>query len=161
VSPPAHAFGAFDEQTSYATPERRLMLAVIANAVAEAIGKATDIRLRDKLRAEAFAWFWDAGPDFQDVCHLAGLDPAATRRAVLDFVASEKPMPRNNPAIRDPRRNRRTSPFGVPLTTIADHAGVSPSSAAKVLKGVGNPNPEIKLRVRNALRELSSQAPTA
>jgi hypothetical protein len=86
---------AFDDRTNYTSPERRLMLATIANAIADALGNATINRPaeRDKARREALAWFRTAGPDYQAVCHLAGLDPQCARRAVLSYVATGKSMP--------------------------------------------------------------------
>ncbi len=95
---------AFDDRTSYASPERRLMLATIVEAIRDALGNSaiTTPGTRDKARREALAWFREAGADFESVCHLAGLDPESTRRAALTYVASGKPVA----AVR--RGNRRT-----------------------------------------------------
>lgn len=101
-----HALRAFDERYSYTTPERRLMLAIVSNAIADALGSGAinNPGERDKVRREALAWFRSGGPDYQTVCHLAGLDPVNTRRAVLRYVASGNPKPR----IR--RTSKRTAP---------------------------------------------------
>lgn len=100
-----HGLKAFDESASHTSPERRLMLAAVVNAVADAIGNGAITRPgeRDQARREALAWFRAASPDYEAVCHLAGLDPENTRRAVLAFVASGQPLP----AVR--RANRRRS----------------------------------------------------
>lgn len=90
-----HPLRAFDESPSYTSPERRLMLATITNAIADARGNAASCNPGERNRAqrEALAWFRAGGPDFQTVCYHAGLDPAHTRRAVLEFIASGEPMP--------------------------------------------------------------------
>ncbi|MDQ0250809.1 hypothetical protein J2W22_002873 [Sphingomonas kyeonggiensis] len=104
-----HGLRAFDDRTSHTTPERRLMLATIANAVADALGNGAVNRPveRDKVRREALAWFRAGSPDFQTVCHLAGLDPLNTRRAVLRYAASGKPMPASRRSNRSTNRTER------------------------------------------------------
>jgi hypothetical protein len=80
-----------------ATPERRLMLAVLLTAILDAAGKNTGTttpRTRNVARGTALGWIKDADPDFCAVCELAGLDPIHVRRAALDFIESGKPIPR-------------------------------------------------------------------
>jgi len=80
-----------------ASPERRLMLAVLLTAIVDAAGENTGTttpRTRNVVRGTALGWIKDASPDFHAVCELAGLDPLYVRRAALDFVASERAAPR-------------------------------------------------------------------
>lgn len=90
---PASDFYADDD----ATPERRLMLAVLLTAILDAAGKNTGTttpRTRSVARGTALGWIKDAGSDFRVVCELAGLDPMHVRRAALEFIESGKPIPR-------------------------------------------------------------------
>lgn len=98
------ALCAFDDSRSFVSPERRLMLATVANAIADALGNSAVNHPgeRDKARREAMAWFRSDSQDFHTVCHLAGLDPQNTRRAVLRYAATGNPMPSTR------RSNRRT-----------------------------------------------------
>lgn len=82
-----------------ATPERRLMLAVLLTAILDAAGENTGTtapRERNLVRGTALGWIKDASPDFRAVCELAGLDPLYVRRAALEFIASERSAPRTN-----------------------------------------------------------------
>lgn len=160
------ALRAFDESEEYVTPERRLMMATIVTALADATGQsyfqhADD---RERSRKAALRWFRDAGADFQHVCHLAGLEPSNVRRAALDFIASGDPIP------RCPRRTkvgsfapRKPKParFGVPIAQIAASAGVSPSAVRNVLSGTGSASRDMQHRVRRAHRELNEQREAA
>ncbi len=85
-----------DFHDSEASPERRLMMAVLLTAILDAAGKSdgTVFRNRDIVQASALGWIKDGGQDFLDVCHLAGVDPHHVRRRSLDFIDSGKPMPR-------------------------------------------------------------------
>lgn len=44
----------------------------------------------ERIREEASAWFRDGAPDFEEVCHLVGLDPEAVREAVLSRMERSK-----------------------------------------------------------------------
>ena len=80
-----------------ATPERRLMLAVLLTAIVDAAGGnsgTTVARTRDLVRGTALGWIKEGGEDFQIVCDLAGLDPCHVRRAALEFIASNRELPR-------------------------------------------------------------------
>lgn len=97
---------AFDESVTAASPERRLMLATIINAMADAkgAGSISSRSEREKVQREALAWFRSGGPDFQQVCCLAGLDPHSTRRAALRFIASPQRVPYKSSGISRKRR---------------------------------------------------------
>ncbi|MCP3731810.1 LacI family DNA-binding transcriptional regulator [Sphingomonas sp. MG17] len=154
-----HTLRAFDDRVSYTTPERRLMLATIANAVIDALGNSADCRTgpRENARRDALNWFKLAGPDYQMVCHLAGLDPACTRRAVLRYVASGKPMPAIRRGNRSTRHGGVAKPamHGATQADIAAQAGVSPATVRNVLNGTGQPSLQMRERVRRAMRELA------
>lgn len=80
-----------------ATPERRLMLAVLLTAILDAAGGNTGTttpRERNAVRGTALGWIKDASSDFHAVCEIAGLDPAHVRHAALEFIASERTAPR-------------------------------------------------------------------
>lgn len=80
--------------------ELALWRSVIAQALDDATGRAGALNGYDwrrdrggRIRREADAWFRDAGPDFERVCALAGLEPAAVRDAALariDAPASQE-----------------------------------------------------------------------
>lgn len=78
------------EDTQAASPERRLMLAILITAIMDATGQSCCNRAvdRERNRILALAWFRDASDDFRTVCDLAGMDPDYVRRAVLQYVAA-------------------------------------------------------------------------
>jgi hypothetical protein len=133
-------------------PERRLMQAVILNAIGDATGRKGDTRRPyhvEKDKREAIRWIAEAGPDFQRVCELAGMSPDMVRARALAFIASADPMPR---VVRNPSAFDRD-----PLSpaSIAGHAGVSVSAVRGVLKyGLGSV--EMKDRVRRSIEQLSN-----
>ncbi len=53
--------------------------------------KVIELALEDALRgdAEALRWFNRGGPDFQDVCYLAGMEPVPVREAALSMLPAE------------------------------------------------------------------------
>lgn len=80
-----------------ALPERRLMQAIILNAIGDATGRKSDCRRPNQVendRRDAIRWFAEAGFDFRRVCEFAGMHPDMVRRLALDFIASAEPMPR-------------------------------------------------------------------
>jgi hypothetical protein len=84
---------AFDERTSYTTPERRLMLAIIIAAINDALGcsPANDhVGERERERAIARRWLEGSSRDFREVCYLAGLEPETVSRAALAFIAAQE-----------------------------------------------------------------------
>jgi hypothetical protein len=132
------------------------MQAVILTAIADACGHSTDYgRKREAagIQRRAKLWFDDAGSDFRGVCELAGLHPDTVRKFALAFIASGKPFPRR---ARESRGDR--NPLSV--AAIAGRAGVSASAVRSVLRS-DKGSPEMKERVRNALRELTEQASCA
>jgi hypothetical protein len=89
------------------SPEQRLFIGVIANAVMEAKGawRADAARGRaSQTRESARAWFTNGGEDFAAVCTLAGYCPRQVRDGVLAYLDRLDADP--NHAI-DMRRSRR------------------------------------------------------
>lgn len=153
---------AFNESEQGTTPERRLMLATIVNAIADATGynnTGCNPSLRKLDRERALKWFENAGPDYVTVCHLAGLDPDCLRRAALEFIESGKRVPRKVGEISDLRSRAPSKPkpprFGASIADIAKHAGVSRSAVENVLYGYGSTSRDMKDRVHRARRELA------
>lgn len=89
------------------SPEQRLFVGVIANAVMEAKGAWRADAARGKAsqtRESARAWFRNGGEDFATVCTLAGYSPRQVRDGVLAYLDRLDADP--NHAI-DMRRSRR------------------------------------------------------
>lgn len=163
MTPLPHAFCPTDESHTDATPERRLMLATIVNALSDAIsGGSSNPRVceRDQVRTQARAWFQNGDADFQTVCHLAGLEPASVRSAALRYIASGAAMPRIR---REASSARSAAPqrFSVPVRDVARCARVSPQAVRNVLCGRGSASPDMQHRVRRAVRELTDQKEAA
>lgn len=141
-----------------ALPERRLMQAVILNAIADASGRGNGSRRPMQAAADrriALRWFIDAGPDYQRICEFAGLHPETVRKYALAFIASGKPLPRMyRNAVH--KSAPRTSPNPLSPTAIAIHAGVSVSAVRNVLKH-NKGSAELKERVLESLRTLTEQ----
>ena len=122
------------------SPEQRLWLGVILNAVMEAAGKARTVDRspkREQIAKAARAWFENAGDDFQMVCTLGGLDPHSVRTGVIDYLRRVESDPAT--AI-DMRRTRQPngSTGNVTMADVADRAQVCRTTVVRALKG--NPN---------------------
>lgn len=161
-----HSLNAFAASDNYCTPERRLMLATIINAISDAIGAGTITSPGARARAsrEAIAWFHDGGADFQSVSLLAGLEPSVLRRAALDFISSGKPLPRRDASevktshsCQKFRRSRAPHYAAV----IAAQAGVSVSSVRNVLNGKGATSKDMRHRVHSAKHEIDQKREAA
>lgn len=70
--------------------DRRLWVAVLELAIADALGRSSINRLDYKRdgeffdpRIEAITWFQEAGDDYRQICDLAGVYPNALRERVL------------------------------------------------------------------------------
>lgn len=67
--------------------EQDLWASVLGQAINDALGRASynknEYRRDGNPHLEALAWIREGGPDFQAVCHAAGLDPDGVRDAVL------------------------------------------------------------------------------
>lgn len=91
------------------SPERRLMVAVLLTAILDASGNNTGTatqRDRDVVRGTALGWIKDAGPDFHEVCELAGFDAQHVRHCALHYIDSGTKRPgisRQNHSHREPR----------------------------------------------------------
>lgn len=73
---------------NYILPEHHLFYSVILLAINDAIEPPTyrkDI-CPDQIQAQAFAWFRDAGDDFQAVCAFANLNPEYVRKKALKHI---------------------------------------------------------------------------
>lgn len=78
------------------TKSRQLWCAVILQALDDARGPSWDVPEREVARARA--WLTQPNVDFDEVCHLAGLDPEAVRERARAVLASSKP--------REPKRTK-------------------------------------------------------
>lgn len=141
-------------------PERRLMQAVLIQAIRDAMGKASDQRIRDHKelnQQRALEWFEEAGASFRHVCELAGHDADSVRDSVLAFIASEKPFPSMPRAVQSLTacQNDRLS-----IRSIAAHAGVSPSAVRSVLK-YDKGSPKMRRLVAQTVRKLESEREAA
>lgn len=144
-----------DIGTQVISPEQRLFVGVILNAAMEASGT---LRARDRetkarqASAAAFAWFNDGGEDFQTVCTLAGLEPSNVRAGVLDYLERTKAAP-NAPMIR--RAGYRTAASErVTMRDVAEHAGVSTMTVARVMDGNPLVSASTRQRVQTSVLEL-------
>lgn len=73
---------------NYILPEHHLFYCVILLAIDDAIAPPTyrkDI-CAEQTKAQAFAWFRDAGEDFQAVCAFANLNPDYVQRKALKHI---------------------------------------------------------------------------
>lgn len=130
------------------------MQAVILTAIADACGQPTDscsAAATEANHRRALSWITDAGSDFRSVCELAGLDPETVRKHALAFIESGQAFPRTR---RDNRQARRRNPRSI--AAIAARAGVSATATGNVLRH-NKGSPELKDRVRAAIREIEAQ----
>lgn len=81
-----------DEIYEHASPERRLMMAIIVAAVCDALGRSAAVESAEsKERNRQFArqWFAEKGQDFRAVCVAAGFDPDTVSASVLAYVDAQ------------------------------------------------------------------------
>jgi len=145
---------AFDERNSYTTPEKRLGMAIIINAIAEAMGHGAgndSPAKRVSARDTALQWFSDADEDFEAVCDMADLNPGAVQTAALTYINGGKRLPNRAPMRRMPRPK-----VGLDIQTIAQAAGVSLSSVRNVISG--NASVSMTNRVQAAIQTLKEPA---
>jgi hypothetical protein len=138
------------------SPEQRLFVGVILNAVKEAAGNVSGMRQEvraDQAQASALAWFREAGEDFEAVCVLAGLEPSNVRSGVLGYLERVKATP--SAAINLRRAGDRNVESGrVSMRDVAEHAGVSAMTVARVLDGHPSVSEATRLRVQTSVLEL-------
>lgn len=141
-----------DDSYVHASPEQRLMMAIITTAVADILGTGpvSHPSERERYRREALNWFENDSRDFRYVCQVAGLEPEHVRKSVLEFVASGKPMPRTTRVLHHNPNRRRSN---VNATEVAQIAGVSVTTVRKVLTGDEHISAEYRNRVVIALAE--------
>lgn len=151
MSRPAHAFS---ERNRYTTPEKRLGMAIIINAIVEAMGHGAgndSPSKRADARDTALQWFSDADEDFEAVCDMADLNPAAVQAAALSYISEGKRLPNRAPTRRVPRPK-----VGLDIQMIAQVAGVSLSSVRNVISG--NASVSMTSRVQAAIHSLKEPA---
>jgi hypothetical protein len=92
-------------------PEVRLFRHIILNAVLDAIyGSCLTNENSDRIRAEAWRWFAQAGSDFRSICELAEMQPETVRANALRYIQEERetlPIKARRPrlsAMSQPRR---------------------------------------------------------
>lgn len=67
--------------------EVRLFRCIILNAVLDAIyGSCLTNENSDRIKAEAWNWFAQAGADFRAVCESAGFHPETVKRDALRYI---------------------------------------------------------------------------
>src|SRR4051794_10930837 len=72
-------------------PERGLFRHIILNAILHAIyGSSWEPHKNHLVKAEAWGWFVDAGPDFEMICECAGMNPEVVRRKALAFIMQQR-----------------------------------------------------------------------
>lgn len=135
----------------HVSPEQRLYKSILATAVLDACGRATGTRTpQDAAQAkqEAAQWFETAGPDFVEVCDLAGFEPDLVRSKVKAYLTKADSIKSN------PGEHRRAST----LRDVATHASVSQETVRRVLTN----RPSVRLytreRVNDAIATLQYQS---
>lgn len=148
------------------SPEQRLFVGVIVNAVMEAAGsgKGGDRGGKVEHTADtARAWFVNGGEDFHTVCTLAGLEPRGVRDRVLAYLDRVKANPAEVISMR--RRTGATArasiPSGVTIGDVAAYAGVSNTTVANVVHDRATVTPETRARVLAAMQSLGYRHPRA
>ncbi len=76
-------------------PERALWVAVLHRAVEDVFGIGTqrgsaDPAAPDLERDRALQWVLRGGPDFRDVCEMAGFEARTIRRVILAGLAAQR-----------------------------------------------------------------------
>ncbi len=76
-------------------PERALWIAVLHRAVEDVFGIGTqrggpDAKGADLDRDRALQWVLRGGPDFRDVCEMAGFEARTVRRVILSGWAARR-----------------------------------------------------------------------
>lgn len=75
-------------------PEVRLFRHIIMNAVLDAIyGASWEPHRTGQVKAEAFNWFTNAGPDFEMICECACMNPTVVRKKALAFIIAQRNSP--------------------------------------------------------------------
>jgi hypothetical protein len=124
------------------SPEQRLYKSILVTAMLDACGRATGTRtLEDAAQAkqEAVQWFETAGPDFVEVCDLAGFEPDLVRSKVKAYLAMAGSINSN------PGEHRRAST----LRDVAAHASVSQETVRRVLTN----SPSVRLYTRQRVND--------
>ncbi|WP_188064239.1 hypothetical protein [Sphingobium sp. KCTC 72723] len=148
---------AADETKGYEQPEKRLAMAIIINAISEAMGNgAVNERTsggREKCRESALRWFVEADADFQAICDWADLDPNAVRSAALAHIQTGVRMPRRQAIDSQSNSKRRKD---ITIARIAAHAGVSATSVRNALDG--RASHVMQARVQSAIKTMGKPA---
>lgn len=124
------------------SPEQRLYKSILVTAVLDASGRATGANTPQDAalaKEEAMQWFETAGPDFVEVCDLAGFEPDMVQSKVKAYLAIAEGM----------RYHR-----AVTLRDVAARASVSQETARRVLANSPSVRPGTRQRVNNAIAAL-------
>lgn len=145
---------AFNDRDEYASPEQRLMQAVLINAIRDACGVSADTLPSSPIAAlnqsRALDWIASGDKDFQEVCHHAGLEPDTVRTHTLAFIESGQPIPR----VPVGGGGRKKQPLSAP--SIAARAGCSTSTVRQILRDGGG-SPSLQKRVHTAVAEIQKE----
>lgn len=94
------------------TPERKLLAAVLEQAIAIVMGEQSGFPAlaHNRVRAEAIGWFASADRywpmSFENICDVLGIDPDYVRRGIRNILTVGQQ--------RDSRRRRREMPGSAP-----------------------------------------------
>ena len=89
------------------TPEQRLFLSVIVQAIHDASYKGVDVYYQ-YYRDQAIAWLTSNSTDFRTVCKLADLDPDRTYQKIAKAIKNDISRVRKNHYIKQkPEREYR------------------------------------------------------
>lgn len=138
-----------------ALPYQRLCMAIIVQAIRDAIGIPADTRRANETarnQHRALVWIKVPNPDFNEVCEGAGFDPATIRKRALAFIGSKEPMPRLSRG--GETRERKRQPLS--HASIAAQAGCSTSTVRNVLQCQGG-SLNSQARVHAAVHEIEKE----
>ncbi|ONF95986.1 LacI family DNA-binding transcriptional regulator [Sphingomonas jeddahensis] len=131
------------------SPEQRLFVGVIVNAAQEAAGVSRVGSGHRTIRQSARAWFSNGGDDFRTVCELAGFEPGEVRTRVLAYLNRVEHDP--DALIKVKRTNMPPRHHRVSIPDVARAAGVSATTASKVIHDRPNVSPATRARVLAAI----------
>lgn len=132
---------------SHLTPDQRLYKGILLTAVLDASGRTTGTNsphTAAQAKEEALQWFETAGPDFVEVCDLAGFEPELVRSKVKAYLAK----------VGDIKSNSNTAS----IAAAADRANVSGGTVSRVLANSASVLPSTRQRVKEAIAALQCQS---
>lgn len=142
------------------SPERRLFVAIIANAAREATGVVREPYgpRRERVRLAARRWFEHPTDDFRLICESAGYSPRDVRKWVLDYIKRVEADPASTArkATGPAPGKRSCKPT---LADVARLAGVSVATAGSAIRNPGYVADATRARVQAAIKELGYVSP--